>query len=121
MAHFAEIDSNNTVLRVIVVNNNELLDQNSQESEAKGIDFCRNLFGGTWLQTSYNGNIRKNYAAPGHTYDSQRDAFIAPQPFASWLLNEDTCAWEAPVAMPTDGNIYRWNEPTTSWIAWNSL
>jgi hypothetical protein len=116
MAHFAEIGLNNTVLRVIVVHNNELLDENGQESEAKGAEFCRGLFGGTWVQTSYNGNIRKNYAGEGYTYDSALDAFIAPQPFASWVLNENTCRWEAPAAMPSDGKFYRWDEPTVSWI-----
>lgn len=116
MAHFAEIDSNNTVLRVIVVHNNDCLDENGQESEAKGAEFCRNLLGGTWMQTSYNGNIRKNYAGVGFTYDSGRDAFIPPQPFASWVLNETTCLWDAPVAMPEDGKRYTWDEATTSWI-----
>jgi len=115
MAHFAEIGLNNTVMRVIVVHNNELLDENGRESEAKGAEFCRNLFGGTWLQTSYNGNMRKNYAGIGFTYDAQRDAFIAPKPYPSWVLVEDTCQWTAPVAMPTDGKMYSWDEPTTSW------
>ena len=115
MAHFAEIGLNNTVLRVIVVHNNELLDENRRESEAKGAEFCRNLFGGTWLQTSYNGNMRKNYAGIGFTYDAQRDAFIPPQPFPSWVLVEDTCQWTAPVAMPIDGKMYSWDEATTSW------
>ena len=115
MAHFAEIGLNNTVLRVIVVHNNELLDQNGQESEAKGAEFCRNLFGGTWLQTSYNGNMRKNYAGTGFTYDSQRDAFIPPKPFPSWVLDENICQWNAPVACPTDG-IYIWDEASLSWL-----
>jgi hypothetical protein len=121
MAHFAEIGLNNTVLRVIVVHNNELLD-NGQESESKGAEFCRNLFGGTWVQTSYNGTIRKNFAGQGYTYDSERDAFIPPKPFASWVLNETTCLWEAPVAMPEDAGTgeppkrYTWDEPTVSWV-----
>lgn len=115
MAHFAEIGLNNTVLRVIVVNNSELLDADGQESEAKGAKFCRNLLGGTWLQTSYNRNIRKNYAGEGYTYDSQRDAFIPPKPFASWLLDETTCRWEAPIPMPEDGKTYVWEETSTSW------
>jgi hypothetical protein len=80
---------------------------------------------GTWIQTSYNTHggqhpegrpLRKNYAGIGFTYDSKKDAFIPPQPFASWLLNEDTCLWDAPVAYPTDDKIYRWDEPTTAWI-----
>lgn len=116
MAHFAEIGLNNTVLRVVVVHNNELLDENGQESEAKGQEFCRTLFGGTWLQTSYNGNMRKNYAGIGFTYDSQRDAFIPPQPYPSWVLNEDTCLWQSPVPYPQDGNLYVWDEQTVSWI-----
>lgn len=115
MAHFAEIGLNNIVLRVVVVHNNECLDENGQESEAKGAEFCRNLFGGTWVQTSYNGNIRKNYAGAGFTYDSTRDAFIPPQPFPSWTLDEATCQWQPPTPMPNDGKIYQWDEATTSW------
>lgn len=116
MAHFAEIDSDNIVLRVIVVHNNECADENGQESEAKGIEFCQNLFGGNWVQTSYNGNIRKNYAVVGCPYDSLRDAFLTPQPFASWVFNEATCQWDAPTPKPQDGKRYGWDEPTTSWI-----
>jgi hypothetical protein len=115
MAHFAEIGLNNKVLRVIVVHNNELLDTNGVEQEAKGADFCRNLFGGTWVQTSYNGNMRKNFAGAGFTYDSDRDAFIPPKPYPSWVLNEETCRWDAPVAMPDDGNMYYWNEENLNW------
>lgn len=98
MAHFAEIGLNNTVLRVIVVSNNELLDENHIEQESKGADFCRSLFGGTWLQTSYNGTIRKNFAGAGFTYDSAKDAFIPPKPSEYWVLNEGTCQWEAPAS-----------------------
>lgn len=116
MAHFAEIGLNNTVLRVIVVHNNECLDENGQESEAKGAEFCRGLFGGTWVQTSYNGNMRKNFAGQGFTYDSGRDAFIPPKPFASWVLNETTCRWDPPIPYPNDGNRYIWDENTTSWL-----
>jgi hypothetical protein len=116
MAHFAQIDQNNVVLQVIVVHNNELLD-NGVESEAKGIAFCQSLFPGTnWVQTSYNGNMRKNYAGVGFTYDAGRDAFISPQPFPSWVLNETTCRWDAPVPYPQDGKAYYWDEPTTSWV-----
>lgn len=115
MAHFAKLDENNVVTQVIVVHNNELMD-NSQESEAKGVAFCQSLFGGNWKQTSYNGNIRKNYAGIGYVYDSGRDAFIPPKPFNSWLLNETTCLWEAPVSYPTDGKRYYWDEPTLSWV-----
>ncbi len=80
MAHFAEIGLNNTVLRVIVVDNKELLAENGVEQEAKGADFCRNLLGGTWVQTSYNGNMRQNFAAVGYTYDSDLDVFVPPVP-----------------------------------------
>lgn len=94
MAHFAELDATNTVTQVIVVHNNELLD-NGVESEAKGIAFCQSLFGGNWVQTSYNASIRKNYAGVGYTYDPVRDAFIPPKPEeGNWILNEDTCRWE---------------------------
>lgn len=121
MAHFAEIGLDNKVLRVIVVHNNELMDENGVEQEAKGAEFCRVLFGGAWVQTSYNANFRKNYAGIGFTYDTQRDAFIPPQPFPSWVLDEDTCRWNAPVPYPTDvgtpeaPKLYTWNEATTSW------
>lgn len=116
MAHFAELDANNVVLRVIVVGNADTSDANGVEKEHIGAAFCERLFGGTWKQTSYNGNMRKNYAGIGFTYDAQRDAFIPPQPFPSWVLVEDTCQWTAPVAMPTDGKMYSWDEPTTSWV-----
>lgn len=116
MAHFAELDSNNTVLRVIVVNNNDILDSSGQESEEVGINFCKGLFGGEWKQTSYNANFRKNYAGIGYTYDGVLDAFIPPQPYPSWILNQSTCLWEAPVPMPTDGQLYGWDEATQSWV-----
>ena len=119
MAHFAEIGLNNTVLRVVVVHNNELLDENNIEQESLGIDFCRTLFGGTWVQTSYNGTIRKNFAGIDFTYDSTRDAFIPPQPYASWILNETTCQWEAPIPYPTDGQEYYWNESSGTWTLSN--
>jgi hypothetical protein len=116
MAHFAEIGLNNIVTQVIVVNNNDCKDQFGNESEIIGAKFCHDLFGGVWLQTSYNGNMRKNYAGIGYTYDSTRNAFIAPKPYASWVLDEATCKWNAPVSYPTDGNRYVWNESTTSWV-----
>lgn len=116
MAHFAEIGLNNTVMRVIVVNDNECKDQYGKESETVGAKFCHDLLGGVWLQTSYNGNIRKNYAGIGYTYDSTKDAFIAPKPFPSWVLDESTCRWNAPVTYPTDGKNYYWDEPTVSWL-----
>jgi len=110
MAHFAEIDSNGVVLRVLVV---------PDEQEHRGQDFLANELGlgGTWVQTSYNNRIRKNYAGIGYTYDSGRDAFIPPKPYESWLLNEDTCQWEAPIPYPTDGVMYAWDEETTDWKA----
>jgi hypothetical protein len=116
MAHFAQLE-NNIVKQVIVVSNQDILDENGQESEQKGIDFCSNLLGGTWKQTSYNAKIRKNYAGIGYTYDEGRDAFIPPKPFNSWLLDEDTCQWKAPVDYPADGKRYIWNEEKTSWDA----
>jgi len=103
MSHFAEIDNNNIVQRVIVA------EQDFINSGAVGDSF-------RWVQTSYNNNFRKNYAGKGYTYDQTRDAFIAPQPYPSWLLDEDTCRWEAPTPMPDDGKMYVWDEDTTSWV-----
>jgi len=117
MAHFAQLDDNNIVTQVVVVDNADIEDDNGNQSEAIGISICQALLGSdtTWKQTSYNGNMRKNYAGIGFTYDSTRDAFIPPQPFASWTLNETTCLWEAPVAYPTDGEEYFWNETDQQW------
>lgn len=98
MAHFAELDQNNNVLRVIVVAN-EKITENGQESEAKGVEFCQQLLGTAtrWVQTSYNGNIRKNYASVGYAYDQSRDAFIPPKPDGDgWVLDEETCRWRNP-------------------------
>ena len=108
MAHFAQLDEQNIVTQVIVVANQELL-LDGIESEKKGIAFCQSLLGGNWKQTSYNSNMRKNYAGIGYIYDSQRDAFIPPQPYPSWTLNEETCQWTSPIEMPTDGKLYQWN------------
>ena len=116
MAYFAQLNDENIVTQVISVSNEDLLD-NGTESEAKGIAFCQSLLGGNWKQTSYNRRIRKNCAGIGYTYDSQRDAFIPPKPFASWVLNETTCLWNAPTPMPTDNKYYQWNESTLAWIA----
>lgn len=115
MAHFAQLDLNNVVTQVIVVHNNELLD-NGVEKESKGIAFCQSLFGGVWKQTSYNGTMRKNFAGIGSTYDVGRDAFIPPKPYESWVIDEATCRWTAPVAMPTDGKAYSWDESTFNWV-----
>ena len=116
MAHFAELDSNNVVTQVVVVNNNELLD-NGVESENKGVEFLNSLFGhNRWKQTSYSGKIRKNYAGIGYTYNETLDAFISPQPFPSWTLDENTCQWKAPVDYPNDDKFYTWNEESQSWV-----
>jgi hypothetical protein len=114
MAHFAELGPDNKVLRVIVVDNRDTSDANGIEKEHIGAAFCERLLGGRWVQTSYNGNKRKNYAGQGYTFDEQRDAFIPPKPFASWVLNEDTCQWKAPVDMPTVG-MWKWNEDLVAW------
>ena len=107
MAHWAEIDENNIVLRVTVGDNNEA---------DEGYQWLIDNLGGTWIKTSYNANIRKNFAGIGYTYDEQLDAFILPRPYASWVLNEETCQWEAPVPYPTDGIMYTWNEDSLNWI-----
>ena len=126
MASFAKIGLNNKVIEVLSIHNNELLDSNGVEQEVNGINFLTNLTGWSiWKQTSYNtfGGVhklggtplRKNHAGIGYTYDEDRDAFIPPKPFNSWTLNEDTCLWEAPVAYPTDGELYNWNETNQTW------
>ena len=116
MASFAKIGLNNKVIEVLSVHNNELLDANDVEQEVNGIDFLTKLTGWSiWVQTSYNNNFRKNYAGIGYTYDEDRDAFIPPKSFNSWILNETTCQWEAPSVMPDDGEKYEWNETTTTW------
>ena len=111
MAHFAKLGVGNIIEAVHVVSNN------IATSEQAGIDFLNNLYNSrdVWKQTSYNGNIRKNFASVGYTYDQTKDAFIAPKPYASWILNEDTCLWEAPVVKPDDGQRYLWNEETQQW------
>ena len=114
MAHFAKLE-NGTVTQVIVVSNADTTNAEGVEMESIGTAFCERLLGGDWKQTSYNGSIRKNYAGIGYSYDAARDAFIAPQPFPSWVLNEQTCQWEAPVPMPTDKQQYQWNEAKKAW------
>ena len=122
MAHFAKLDDNNIVTQVIVVANKDTADAFGVEKEHIGAAFCERLFGGTWKQTSYNGNKRKNYAGIGYTYDAGRDAFIPPKPFNSWVLVEETCQWKAPVDMPADAGTgeppkrYTWDEATTNWV-----
>ena len=117
MAHFAQLDENNLVTQVIVVANDELL-LDGVENETKGIMFCKSLLGDDtrWVQTSYNGNIRKNYAGIGYTYDPVADHFFAPQPYPSWTLDSDA-KWQAPTPMPVEeGKFFTWDEPTLSWV-----
>jgi len=114
MAHFAELDENNVVKRVIVVDNKDTSDANGNEVESIGVAFCQKLLGGNWKQTSYNGNIRKNYAGIGYAYRADIDAFVAPQPYPSWTLDANA-QWQAPVPMPTDGKMYSWDEAAQAW------
>lgn len=118
MAHFAELNDSNTVLRVIVVNNNELLDENGVESEEKGIQFCKDHFGQDtkWIQTSYNANFRKHFAGLGYVYDKEKDAFIPPKTFLGWVFNEETYNWEPPIPKPNDpDNFYIWDFDEEDW------
>ena len=114
MAHFCKLE-NGVVTQVIVVDNKDCADAAGVEKEYIGAAFCERLFGGNWKQTSYNGNKRKNYAGIGYTYNADIDAFVPPQPYPSWTLNNDTAQWEPPTPMPADGQMYGWNEETTSW------
>ena len=118
MAHFAQTE-NNIVTKVIVVDNKDTSNEEGVEIEQIGIDFCSNLLGGTWIQTSYNARIRKNYAGIGYTYDETLDAFIPPKPFASWVLDTDKAQWKAPVDYPTEEGRFTWNEETLTWDATN--
>ena len=122
MAHFARLDENNVVTQVVVVDNRDTSTPDGVEKEYIGAAFCERLFGGTWKQTSYNGNFRKNYAGIGYTFDADLDAFVPPKPFNSWILNADLAQWEAPVALPEDANTgdppkrYVWDEATVNWV-----
>lgn len=128
MAYFAELDENNVVLRVVAISDQDCLSEEGQELEYLGIAKCHQLFGEqtVWKQTSFNTNggqhsngktpLRKNFASIGYTYDVDKDAFIPPQTFPSWTLNEDTCVWECPVPMPDDGKQYDWDDNTISWV-----
>ena len=126
MAHWAELDANNVVTRVLVGDNND-------PAGDEGYQWLLDNLGGTWVKTSYNAvggkrrnpetgemteeaGFRKNYAGIGYTFDAGRDAFIPPKPFNSWVLNEDTCLWDAPTPYPADGKMYRWDEDTTAWV-----
>jgi hypothetical protein len=117
MAHFAQLNENNVVIQVIVVDNLILINEDGIEIEELGIKFCHNLFGSqtNWIQTSYNGTFRFNYAGIGYLYDSEKDAFIPPKPFASWVLEESICQWVAPSGRPDDG-YWVWDENSLSWI-----
>ena len=107
MAHAAELDANNIVLRVIVVSN---------DLEPQVAEWCEQTYGGYWKQTSYNGNFRKNFAGIGYSYNADLDAFIPPKPYPSWVLDEATCQWQAPVPMPQDGELYEWDEAAGEWV-----
>ena len=114
MAHFAQLNEDNLVIAVVVVNNSECLDANGEESEQVGIDYCTNLLGGRWIQTSFNGTFRKRFASIGYYYDLVRNAFIPPRPFLSWIFNEENCQWDPPIAQPTDA-LYSWDEKDQNW------
>lgn len=115
MAHFAEIDSTNKVLRVVVIANADIIDEEGNESEKIGQDFCQSLYGGQWIQTSYNATIRGKYAGIGDTYNEAEDIFITPQPHPSWTRMGSY--WNAPVPYPADGKFYEWNETQLRWDA----
>jgi hypothetical protein len=121
MAYFAKLGTGNIVENIISINNSVITDNNGVEQEQLGVDFINKLYNtrDVWKQTSYNNKIRKNYAGIGYQYDQQRDAFIPPKSFNSWILNEDTCRWEAPVAKPTEeleeNQYYSWNESIINW------
>jgi hypothetical protein len=118
VAHYAEIDTdrNNVVLRVVVVDNKDTADAQGVEKEHIGAAYLERLLGGTWVQTSYSGKLRKHYAGIGYTYDTALDAFVPPQPYPSWTLDDD-CNWQAPVPMPDDGEMYSWDEEAGNWVA----
>lgn len=115
MAHFAKIDNNNKVVQVIVVSNDDCLDENGNESEEVGVAFCNKLIKGRWIQTSYNGNIRKRYAGIGMTYNEEYDVFHGDSLYPSWSLNSEG-DWCPPVPYPTDGKEYGWDEENQTWI-----
>jgi hypothetical protein len=119
MAHFAQLNADNEVIKVVVVAN-AVLDNNGAESESQGITHLQTLYGSdtTWKQCSYNNNFRRRFPAKGDTYDSVRDAFIKAKPYASWTLDTDG-DWQPPVARPNDGNQYEWNEADQQWEAWS--
>lgn len=118
MAYFAQLDEDNIVIDVIKIDNEDCL-LDGIEDEATGIAFCNSLIPGIWIQTSYNDRIRKNYAGIGFYYSTDLDAFISPQPFSSWTLDEEACQWVPPVPRPEEGS-WSWNEETLSWEETNT-
>jgi hypothetical protein len=116
MAYFAQLNDENIIEQVIAISNDVVPDP-APDNEQLGIDYIVNTLGlaGTWLQTSYHGKFRYNYAAVGGTYDANADAFIGPKPYESWIINETNYTWEAPVPRPTEPGVYYWNESTQSW------
>ena len=116
MAHFAKIGVGNEVIELHTLSNKVLM-KDGIENEQQGVEFLQNLFGSRdlYVQSSYNNNFRKNHAGIGYTFDTSRDAFIPPKPYLSWVLNDGTCLWDAPTAMPDDGKYYTWNEDTQAW------
>ena len=121
MAHFAQLDSDNKVIQVVVVDNAEITDENGVEQEALGIQFLRNLLGQdtNWAQTSYNNNFRRRYAGKDYIFDETRNVFLEPHRYNSWTLDEDTLEWVPPHPMPTDGRVYIWDESITDWSPLN--
>lgn len=115
MAHFAKLDFHNIVTKVVVISDTDCIDADGKENENVGINFCQNLFGGRWIQTSYNASFRKNYAGLGYRYDERLDAFVPPPTFLSWIFNENTCNWDPPIPYPDDDKDYYWDETTKEW------
>jgi len=118
MAHFAQINEEGIVQRVIVVSDSDTADSDGNEVESIGVEFCKELLGGEWIQTSYNNNMRARFAGIGCFYDVTRDAFIRIKPYPSWELDESSADWVPPVPMPTgdNGKRYSWNEESLSWV-----
>ena len=121
MAHFCELNSNNVVIRTLIVHNNELLDKNGYEREENGVKFLKKIYGDNtvWVQTSYNNSFRRKFATSGWSYNYEKDVFVEPQPFPSWSLNLETLIWEPPIPMPefTDDTFYWWSETNMKWMA----
>ena len=116
MAHFAKLDDNNVVTQVIVIDNNDCDGGDFPASEAAGQTFIASIgLDGTWKQTSYNANFRSRFAGLNYTYNETDDAFVRPQPYTSWTYNSETTDWDAPVAYPDDGTLYKWNEDDQAW------